>query len=65
MNTDNLNLFFKKVSEDSAMRDAFVNFAAKFDVDLSELNDAELDDIAGGAGGSIIVTLPPGSRRDK
>ncbi len=51
MNTENLNLFFKKLSEDNTMRDAFVTFAAKYDVDLSELNEAELGDIAGGAGG--------------
>ena len=63
MNTDNLNLFFKKLSEDNTMRDAFIGFAANYDVDLSELNEAELDGIAGGAGGSIVIIRPGKSAR--
>ena len=57
MDVTNLNLFFKRLSEDGAMRDAFVAFAATYDVDLSELADADLDEVAGG-GGTIIVIDP-------
>lgn len=56
MSKEALNAFFKKVAEDEALQKKLVEFAAAqgFEFSSDELNDSDLDGVAGGLFTSVI-----------
>jgi len=49
MSSDTVAAFLKKVAEDEALRKEFTQFAAEHGFDFGELNDEDLDAVAGGS----------------
>lgn len=63
MSKEAIAAFFKKVAEDTSLQKKLVEFAAQngFEFSSDELNDVDLDSIAGG----VKLTMHPGVKTDK